>query len=130
MIWLMGLPLSLIQSGKFDELGNVLLAFGVVIVINQLSQVTGGWLTNGLNLRFIGRARNSVMECLMKLSFPGTANVSKGDLLARLSNDIDLVSMALVQGRISLVSHVLTLCLYVFMLFWIDLIKANTLSFF
>ena len=67
MIWLMGLPLNLIQSGKFDELGNVLLAFGVVIAVNQLSQVTGGWLTNGLNLRFIGRARNSVMESLLKL---------------------------------------------------------------
>jgi len=121
MIWLMGLPLSLIQSGEFDELGRVLLAFGVVIVINQLSQVTGGWLTNGLILRFIGRVRNSVMENLLRLSFPVAGNMPKGDLLARLSNDIDLISIALVQGRISLVSHVLTLHLYVFMLFWIDL---------
>ena len=121
MIWLMGLPLSLIQSGKFDELGNVLLAFGAVIVVNQLSQVTGGWLTNGLNLRFIGRLRNKAMEQLLRVSFPVAGKVPKGDLLARLSNDIDLVSMALVQGRISLVSHVLTLGLYVSMLFWIDL---------
>ena len=120
MIWLMGLPLSLIQSGEFDELSRVLLAFGVVIVINQISQVTGGWLTNGLILRFIGRVRNSVMENLLKLSFPVAGNMPKGDLLARLSNDIDLISMALIQGRISLVSHVLTLSLYVFMLFWID----------
>ena len=120
MIWLMGMPLSLIQAGEFDELGRVLLAFGVVIVVNQISQVTGGWLTNGLTLRFIGRARNRVMEQILKVSFPVAGNVPKGDLLARLSNDIDLVSMALVQGRISLVSHVLTLNLYAFMLFWID----------
>jgi len=120
MIWLMGMPLSLIQAGEFDELGRVLLAFGVVIVVNQISQVTGGWLTNGLVLRFIGRVRNRVMEQVLKVSFPVVGNVPKGDLLARLSNDIDLVSMALVQGRISLVSHVLTLNLYVFMLFWID----------
>ena len=121
MIWLMGMPLSLIQVGEFDELGRVLLAFGVVIVVNQISQVTGGWLTNGLIFRFIGRVRNRVMEQLLKVSFPVAGNLPKGDLLARLSNDIDLVSMALVQGRISLVSHVLTLSLYVFMLFWIDL---------
>jgi ABC-type multidrug transport system fused ATPase/permease subunit len=120
MIWLMGMPLSLIQAGEFDELGRVLLAFGVVIVVNQISQVTGGWLTNGLTLRFIGRVRNRVMEQILKVSFPVAGNVPKGDLLARLSNDIDLVSMALVQGRISLVSHVLTLNLYAFMLFWID----------
>jgi len=121
MIWLMGMPLSLIQAGEFDELGRVLLAFGVVIVVNQISQVTGGWLTNGLVLRFIGRVRNRVMEQILKVSFPVAGNVPKGDLLARLSNDIDLVSMALVQGRISLISHVLTLSLYMFMLFWIDL---------
>jgi len=121
MIWLMGMPLSLIQSGEFEQLGQVLLAFGIVIIINQLSQVTGGWLTNGLILRFTGRVRNQLMERLLKLSFPATANISKGDSLARLSNDIDLISMALVQGRLWLISHVLTLCLYVSMLFWIDL---------
>lgn len=124
MIWLMGMPLSLIQAGEYDQLVQVLIIFAAVIIINQLSQVIGGWITNGLMLRFTGRMRNHVMKQMLRLSFPATGTIPKGDLLARLSKDIELISIALIQGRLWLISHVLTLSLYVFMLFWIDVYLA------
>jgi len=55
MIWLMGLPLSLVQLGNYDALLGVLGAFAVVLLINQVAQFTGGLLGNWLELRFIGR---------------------------------------------------------------------------
>jgi ATP-binding cassette subfamily B protein len=120
MIWLMGKPLSLIQAGDYSALADVLILFAVVLVVNQVAQLVGGWLTNSLELHFIGRMRNALLARLLALSFPVAGQLSKGDLLARLSHDVDRVSAVLVVARLRLVSHVLTLSFYVFMLFWID----------
>ena len=120
MIWLMGLPLSLVQLGDYDALLGVLAMFAVVLLINQAAQFAGGLLGNWLELRFIGRVRNALMTQLFFLSFPVVEKMARGDLLARLSNDVDRVSEIWVQARLMLVSHLLTLGLYVFMLFWID----------
>jgi len=120
MIWLMGSPLSLIQAGEYSALVNVLALFALVLVVNQGAQLAGGWLTNWLELHFTGRVRNALLARLLVLSFPVAGQIAKGDLLARLSNDVDRVSGILVVGRLHLVSHLLTLSFYVFMLFWID----------
>jgi ABC-type multidrug transport system fused ATPase/permease subunit len=120
MIWLMGRPLSLIQSGDYDALPAVLTLFAFVLLVNQSMQMGGGWLTNWLGLRFIGRVRNAIMSRLLGLSFPVAGKVPRGDLLARLSNDVNRVSAVLVEARLMLVSHLLTLVLYTGMLFWID----------
>lgn len=120
MIWLMGRPLSLIQSGDYEALPAVLGLFALVLLLNQAMQMGGGWLTQWLGLRFIGRVRNAIMARLLGLSFPVAGQVPRGDLLARLSNDVDRVSAILVEARLMLVSHVLTLSLYALMLFWID----------
>ena len=120
MIWLMGRPLSLIQASDYVALPAVLGLFAAVLLLNQAMQMGGGWLTQWLSLRFIGRVRNAIMSRLLHLSFPVTGQVARGDLLARLSNDVDRISGILVGARLMLVSHVLTLAIYVFMLFWID----------
>ena len=121
MIWLMGRPLSMIQAGEYEALFGVLSLFAGVLFVNQASQMGGGWLTNWLGLRFIGRVRNAIMSRLFSLSFPVAGQVPRGDLLARLSNDVNRVSAILVEARLMLVSHLLTLTLYIAMLFWIDM---------
>jgi ABC-type multidrug transport system fused ATPase/permease subunit len=121
MIWLMGRPLSLIQAGDYAALPAVLGLFAAVLLVNQSMQLLGGWLTQWLGLRFIGRVRNAIMSHLLYLSFPVAGLVARGDLLARLSNDVDRVSAILVEARLMLVSHLLTLSIYAFMLFWIDI---------
>lgn len=120
MIWLMGMPLSLIQAGEYSRLADVLLIFAAVLILNQAVQWLGGWLTQWIELRFIGRVRNALVEKLLWLSFPVAGQVARGDLLARLSNDVDRVSFVLVHARLQLLSHALTAVLYVFMLFWVD----------
>jgi ABC-type multidrug transport system fused ATPase/permease subunit len=120
MIYLMGKPLSLIQQGQYDALAQVLGIFAVVLLVNQLSQFVGGWLTNRLVVSFIGRTRNTIMTKVLSLSFPILGKFPRGDLLARFSNDVDRVSNIVVHARLMLVSHILTLSLYSFMLFWIN----------
>ena len=120
MIWLIGLPFDLVQKGQFDEVMQVLFWFAVVIVINQAMQLIGSWLTQWLGLRSIGRIRNALIGSLVQVSFPAANRWSKGDLLARLGNDVDSIKNTIVDAPLYTLSHVLTATIYISMLFWID----------
>jgi subfamily B ATP-binding cassette protein MsbA len=61
-----------------------------------------------------------LLSRLLALSFVGAGRFAKGDLLARLSSDVDKLKACIVDAPVYLGSHVLTIALYVFMLFWID----------
>jgi len=120
MIWLMGDALDKVQQQQYEALPNLLLLFAIIVIINQAMQFGGSWIINELCLRFIGRCRNAILSHSLKLTFPLMSKITKGDLLARLSNDVDIVSQVTVTGRLMLVSHVLTLIIYITMLFLIN----------
>jgi ABC-type multidrug transport system fused ATPase/permease subunit len=120
MIWLIGMPFNLLQQGAYDQIPAVLAVFAAVVLFNQGMQYAGGMLTQWIGLRAIGRLRNALLARLLLLSFPVAGRIAKGDLLARLSNDVDQLKACIVDAPVYLGSHVLTLTLYVFMLFWID----------
>ncbi len=120
MIWLMGQPLSLIQAGDFASLPSLLALFAGVLLVNQAAQMLGGWLTSRMALNYVGRLRKALMSRLFVLSYPVAGRVPRGDLLARLSNDVDRVTEIWVDARLQLVSHLLTLLIYVSLLFWIN----------
>ncbi|WP_455203463.1 ABC transporter ATP-binding protein [Kaarinaea lacus] len=120
MIWLIGKPFNLLQQGKYEQVIEALVLFGIVVLINQLFQLWGGLLTNKISYRIIGRMRNAVLERILFLSFPVINKMSRGDLLARLSNDVDVVKGVVFDSLLFIISHVLTLGIYIFMLFWID----------
>ncbi|WP_455209856.1 ABC transporter ATP-binding protein [Kaarinaea lacus] len=121
MIWLIGKPFNLLQQGKYDEVVQALLLFAAVVVINQAAQLSGGMLSNYIGFRTIGRMRNAIIERALHLSFPVINQMSRGDLLARLSTDVDKVKAVIFDALLFISSHVLTLCIYIFMLFWIDI---------
>ncbi|MBI3774058.1 MAG: ABC transporter ATP-binding protein [Gammaproteobacteria bacterium] len=120
MIWLIGMPFDLVQKGQFDAVMEVLFWFAVVIVVNQAMQLIGSWLTQWLGLRSIGRIRNAVLTQLVQVSFPAANRWSKGDLLARLGNDVDSIKSTIVDAPLYILSHILTATIYISMLFWID----------
>jgi subfamily B ATP-binding cassette protein MsbA len=121
MIWLMGDAINQIQFGTKNNLYEILLIFFIVVIINQSSQLGGGWIINELCLRFIGRCRSALFESCLKKSYPLISKISKGDIIARLSNDIDLISQVVVTSRLMIASHMLTLSIYIVMLFWINI---------
>ena len=120
MIWLIGKPFNLLQNQQYDLVANTLMLFAGVLLVNQLVQFAGGLLTNKVGLNSIGRIRNAIIEKCLALSFPVAGQLPKGDLLARLSNDVDRIKFTVVDTPIYVVSHVLTLTIYTGMLFWID----------
>jgi ABC-type multidrug transport system fused ATPase/permease subunit len=121
MIWLIGKPFTLLQQNKYDEVVSALLLFAAVVVVNQSAQLAGGLLSNYIGFRTIGRIRNAILERSLLLSFPVINTLSRGDILARLNTDVDKVKAVVFDALLFISSHAFTLCIYVFMLFWIDI---------
>ncbi|NOX43288.1 MAG: ABC transporter ATP-binding protein [Gammaproteobacteria bacterium] len=124
MIWLIGKPFNLLQNEQYDQVFSILILFAVVVLVNQSAQFFGGLLTNAVGLRSIGRLRNAILDRILFLSFPVAGQIQKGDLLARLTNDIDRVKVGIVETPIYAVSHILTFFVYIGMLFWINITLA------
>lgn len=120
MVWLIGVPFDHLQAGRFDDVKAALLWLVLVVVINQGFQLFSTLLANWLGLRFVGRLRQALLRQLLYVSVAGVAQLHKGDLLARLSSDIDHVQEMVLEVPFFLISHLLTLIFYCAMLFWID----------
>lgn len=120
MVWLIGIPFDHLQEGRFGEVKSVLLWLVLVVTLNQVFQLSSSLLSSWLGLRFVGRLRLDVMNHLLHVSAPGASRMHKGDLLDRLSNDVDNVQDMVLEVPFLLVSHLLTLLFYCGMLFWID----------
>lgn len=120
LIWLIGTPFSQLQSGNIEIIYQsitwcVLLIF-LNIVLNFIVTVSANWLS----LRFISRLRRTILSSIFNLSFPLLGKFKKGDLLARLSNDVDRVLNLVIEIPFALASHVFGLIFYMSMLLWID----------
>ena len=120
MVWLIGIPFDHLQAGRFDEVKQVLLWLVLMVVLNQAFHLSSTLTANWLGLRFVGRLRQAMMRHLLNLSVPGTARLQRGDILARLSKDVDMVQDMVLEVPLFLVSHLLTLVFYGAMLLWID----------
>ena len=120
MIWLIGKPVDLLYKGQYDSVRDVLLMFAAIVLLNQAlhfgAMTLNGWLT----LRFIGRVREAMLASCLAASSPVMDQYPKGDVLTRLSGDLDKLSHLAVDTPLTLVSHLFIFVFYAAMLLWID----------
>jgi len=121
LIWLLGQPVNILQSGQYEDIYPAMGILVAVLVLNQILQFATRLTSNWLGLRFVGRVRSHILSHILFLSFPVSHRYQKGDLLARISNDVDMVEDFVIEVPLGLVSHFLTLTLYATMIVWIDL---------
>jgi len=130
LIWLLGQPVNILQSGQYDEILPVLGFLVGVLVVNQILQFVVRVTFNWLGLRFVGRVREHILDHIMFLSFPIADRYQKGDLLVRISSDVDQVEDLIIEVPFGLLAHVLTLLFFAAMIVWIDLKLALIALFF
>ncbi|MEU5938386.1 ABC transporter ATP-binding protein [Micromonospora sp. NPDC047548] len=108
----------------FDRLGQVLLlALGLYLVASLLSWWQG-WLLNGVVQRTVLRLRAEVEEKLNRLPLPYFDRQPRGELLSRVTNDIDNISQTLSQTLSQLLTSLLTVVGVLAMMFWISPLLA------
>ena len=120
MIWFVGAAVNTMTNSQFGQMGQVLLVLAIIVGINQAMQYAYFYCFEWMYLRLVARVREKALANVMSLSYPATAKFKKGDLLARLTNDIDRLQTYMFDAPLNFLSHMLVLIFYVAMLFWID----------
>ncbi|WP_330441182.1 ABC transporter ATP-binding protein/permease [Micromonospora sp. NBC_00821] len=108
----------------FSALKRVLLlALGLYLAASLLSWWQG-WLLNGVVQRTVLRLRAEVEEKLNRLPLPYFDRQPRGELLSRVTNDIDNISTSLQQTLSQLLTSLLTVVGVLAVMFWISPVLA------
>jgi len=108
------------QGIDFEALARVLLlVLGIYVVAALLQLVQGRVLVGAVN-RTIFRLRRDVEDKLNRLPLPYFDGQPRGELLSRVTNDIDNVAQSLQQTLSQLLTSLLTVVAMVGMMVWIS----------
>lgn len=112
------------QGVDFTALARTLAVVTVVYVLGSLL----GWLQNyimaGVTQRTIYRLREEVDRKINRLPLKYLDASPRGDVLSRVTNDIDNISMTLQQTMTQLITSLLTVIGVLGMMFWISPLLA------
>jgi len=108
----------------FTQLGEILLLAVAVYVLSSLFTWVQGWILAGVAQRTVYGLRRDVEAKLARLPLKYFDSHSHGDILSRVTNDIDNVTTTLQQGMSQLLTSVLTVVGVLGMMFWISPLLA------
>ncbi len=108
------------QGIDFDHLGNVLLVAVALLAGSWIMQYAMAYLMAGVVQRTMYRLRAEVETKLNHLPLSYIDRAHRGDLLSRVTNDIDNIAQTLQQTLSQLLMQALTLVGTVAMMFWIS----------
>ncbi|MFV2115637.1 ABC transporter ATP-binding protein [Micromonospora sp. LOL_025] len=108
----------------FAALARVLLLALGLYLAGSLLMWWQGWLLNGVVQRTVLRLRAEVEEKLNRLPLPYFDRQPRGELLSRVTNDIDNISTSLQQTLSQLLTSLLTVVGVLAMMFWISPLLA------
>lgn len=108
----------------FDALARLLAVIVVVYVVSSMLGWAQNYLMAGVTQRTMYRLREDVDLKLGRLPLSYFDRASRGDVLSRVTNDIDNISMTLQQTLTQLITAILTVIGVLGMMFWISPLLA------
>ena len=112
------------QGIDFAALGRVLLVVLLLYVVSALVLWVAGWILQSAVQQTMYRLREAVEDKLSRLPLSYFDNQPRGELLSRVTNDIDNVSTSLQQTLSQLLNSLLTVVAVIAMMFWISWLLA------
>ena len=99
------------------------LAIGLAVIGGVLA-LASGWLLNDVVQNSVYRLRRDVQAKLDRLPISYFDRQPRGELLSRVTNDIDNIATSLQQTLSQLLTNLLTLVGVLFMMFWVSPVLA------
>ena len=112
------------QGIDFGAVADVLLLVTALYVASSFLLWVQGWILQGVLARTMYRLRQDVEAKLNRLPLPYFDKQPRGEILSRVTNDIDNVSMSLQQTLSQLLNSLLTVIAVLAMMFWISWVLA------
>ncbi len=121
------------QELSWVGISRTLVVLGLLYVLNTVLSMTQGRMVTTVTQETLGKLRKDVNKKIMKLPFSYFDSNSTGDILSRLTNDIDNIGNAFQQTAVQFIQNIVTIvgCLvFMFILSWkLTLLCLITLPF-
>ncbi|MBN2372295.1 ABC transporter ATP-binding protein [bacterium] len=108
--YLMGVAIDrFISVKKAEGLALISILMLAVYLLNNLFQVVSNWIMAGISQNALKEMRSDLFSHLQGLSLGFFDRNPAGDLMSRLTNDIDAINQAVSQNVIALIASVLSM---------------------
>jgi len=108
--YLMGVAIDrFIAVKKADGLTTIALAMLAVYVLNNLFQALAGWIMSNVSQKSLRNLRQDLFQRLQNLPLAFFDRSPAGELMSRLTNDIDAINQAVSQNITALAASVLSM---------------------
>ena len=119
--YLMGQAIDkFIAVKKISGLATVALWMLVVYILGNLFNAASGWIMAGVSQKALKGLRRDLFGHLQTLSIKFFDTNTAGELMSRLTNDIDAINQAVSQNVVSLVASVLSMAGILIAMFIMD----------
>ena len=108
----------------FDELGRVLMLALAAYVTFFLLSWLAGFMINAIVQRSVYRMRKEVSEKITRLPLKYFDGQPRGELLSRVTNDVDNISQSLQQTLAQILTNLFTLIGVLVMMFYVSWVLA------
>jgi len=93
----------------FVGIGNILLLVGGLYIVSAGFSFVQGWILNNVSMKLTYGFRKEISEKINRLPLRYFDTTNQGEVLSRVTNDIDTVSQTLNQSMTQIVSSVITM---------------------
>ncbi len=92
----------------FDAIGRIVLITLALYLGSSLFSYIQGWIMSGISMDITYRFRKDIAEKIDRMPFKYFDTTSQGEVLSRITNDVDTVSQTLNQSLSQIVTSVVT----------------------
>jgi len=125
--WLQGQAIdALITPSLRNQLGRVLLTMAGVYLLTWGGEVAQGYVMAGVTQKVLRNLRRDLFEHLQTLSLSYFDRQPHGELMSRLTNDIESINMVLSMGFVRIIADLITLVGVVALMFALNVWLALT----
>ena len=106
-----GLMAKLYRTGgiNFDKIGEILLLLLGLYVVSALLSLFQGWVMTGVSQKLCFRFRREISEKINRMPMKYFGSRTVGEVLSRITNDVDTLGMSLNQSVTTLITSISTL---------------------
>ncbi|UYO99268.1 ABC transporter ATP-binding protein/permease [Oceanotoga sp. DSM 15011] len=104
----------------FVYIGNILLMLAGIYLISSIFSYIQGWVMSGVSMDISYRFRDQISKKINKLPLKYFDNTNQGEVLSRVTNDVDTISQTLNQSLTQLITSITTVVGVLFMMFSIS----------
>ncbi len=92
----------------FDAIGQILLITLALYLVSSLFGYVQGWIMSGISMDITYRFRKDIADKINRMPFKYFDSTSQGEVLSRITNDVDTVSQTLNQSLSQIITSVVT----------------------